>query len=209
MVKNITINTHSSIKIAAEKIIYADPFKLTEALHDADIIYITHAHFDHFSPEDIEKAASDKTILVIPASMKEEAAKSGIPSERIITQNPGDTKEINGINTEAVPSYNTNKPMHPKSNGWLGYIITVNGTRIYIAGDTDATKEAEEVNCDIAMVPIGGTYTMDAKEAAELVNRISPRIAIPTHYGSLVGHKKDEKIFTGLLSENITAVIKL
>ena len=207
MTEHITVNTQSSIRIEAERIVYADPLKLEGTPGDADIILITHAHFDHFSPEDIKKAAKPGTVVVLPESMRADAAKAGIADT--VTLAPGETREILGVMVEAVPAYNLGKPMHPKKNGWLGYIVTLGGKRIYIAGDTDATPEAGAVVCDIAMVPVGGIYTMNAKEAAALVNRMRPAIAIPTHYGSLVGTKKDGKTFAGLLDAGITAEFKL
>jgi len=207
MTDRITVNTQSSIRIEAERVVYADPLKLESAPGDADIILITHAHFDHFSPEDIRKAAKPGTVLVLPESMRADAEKSGIAD--IVTLSPGETREILGVTVEAVAAYNIGKPMHPKKNGWLGYIVTLGGTRIYIAGDTDVTPEAEAVHCTVAMVPVGGIYTMNAKEAAQLVNSIRPAFAIPTHYGSLVGTKKDGKAFADRLDADITAVYKL
>lgn len=209
MLDRITINTHSSIRIAAEKTVYIDPFKLDTAPHDADIIFVTHAHFDHFSPEDIEKIAAPATVCIMPESMYEEAKKAGIADENLILFQPGMTADIYGIPVEAVPSYNIGKPMHPKKNGWLGYILTIGGQRIYIGGDMDATPEAEKVKCDIAMLPIGGTYTMNAHEAAALVNRMRPKTVIPTHYGSIVGQKEDEEIFASLVDDGIDVVIRL
>ena len=105
--------------------------------------------------------------------------------------------------------YNILKPFHPKAAGWVGYILKINGKRIYIAGDTDATKEAKEVICDIALVPIGGTYTMDAKKAAELVNEINPEVVIPTHYGSIVGKLSDAKVFAANVKDTIKVVEKI
>ena len=209
MLGKITINTHSSIRIAAEKIIYIDPFKLECAPHDADIIFVTHAHFDHFSPEDIEKIAKPETVYVMPESMQKDAAKAGIADGNLVMLTPEQKTEICGIPVETVPSYNIGKLMHPKKNGWLGYILTVGTQRIYIGGDMDATPEASVVQCDIAMHPIGGTYTMNAKEAAALVNEMRPKTVIPTHYGSIVGLKKDEKTFSKLVDDGIDVVIKL
>ncbi|MBQ9717237.1 MAG: MBL fold metallo-hydrolase [Clostridia bacterium] len=209
MLEKITINAHSSIRIAADRILCFDPFRLESAPHDADVIFITHAHFDHFSPEDIEKAAKSGTKFVIPAGMAEEIRKAGIMDEDVLPLVPGQTAEICGIPVEAVPSYNIGKPMHPKANGWLGYIVTVNGERIYVAGDTDATPEGAAVNCSIAMIPIGGTYTMNAEEAAALVNAMQPKVVIPTHYGSLVGDRKDAETFAASVDDSIEICLKL
>ncbi len=209
MTERITVNTHSSIRIAAEKIIYTDPFKLADEPHDADIILITHSHFDHFSPEDLRKAAKSDTVFVIPESMMTDALDAGLPEESLITLVPEQKTEICGIPVETVPSYNIGKPMHPKKNSWLGYVITADHTRIYIAGDMDAVPEAAAVKCDIAMVPIGGTYTMNAKEAAGLINEMKPQTVIPIHYGSIVGLKMHEKNFAKLVDDGIRVVIKL
>ena len=195
LLEKITVNKQSSIRIETDKIIYLDPFGLTGALHDADIIFITHAHYDHFSPEDIEKAANAGTVFVIPASMKGDLADLGIESGRVNALLPGESATIEGFEVETVPAYNIDKSYHPKSNGWLGYIITVGGVRVYAAGDTDATDEAKSVRCDIAFLPIGGKYTMDASEARELARIIAPAAAIPTHYGSIVGSPSDYDVF--------------
>lgn len=110
---------------------------------------------------------------------------------------------------ETVPAYNPLKPFHPKGSGWVGYIVERGGIRIYMAGDTDVTKENKEVSCDVALVPIGGTYTMDAKKAAELVNIIRPKVAIPTHYGSVAGSKSDEEVFLAHVDSSISVENKM
>ncbi len=112
-----------------------------------------------------------------------------------------------GIKFEAIPAYNTNKQFHPKENGWVGYIIEIQGIKYYIAGDTDITEENRKVKCDVTFVPVGGTYTMDFKEAAMLINEIKPKIAIPTHYGSVVGTKQDATDFIKLLHPEIKGII--
>lgn len=209
MLEKITVNAHSSIRIAAEKIIYADPFQLKCAPRDGDMILITHSHFDHFSPEDIGKAANPDAVYVLPESMKDEALEAGLPADRIIALKPEQKTEICQIPVETVPSYNMDKPMHPKANGWLGYVVTVENTRIYIGGDMDATPEAAAVQCDIAMIPVGGTYTMNPAEAAALINQMKPEIAIPTHYGSLVGGAEDGQAFADLVDGTIRVEFKL
>ena len=118
---------------------------------------------------------------------------------KVVAVKPGSHYEVDGLEMDTVASYNLLRPFHPKSAGWVGYILLVEGKRIYIAGDTDATKEAKAVKCDVAMVPIGGTYTMKAKSAAELINEIRPEIAIPVHYGSIVGSPEDGKMFADLV----------
>ena len=187
---NITINTQSSIRIVGSKILYFDPFQITAETHDADIIFITHSHYDHL----VEKVARETTVFVSPSSMGQEMRKV-VGDAELLLMMPGDAQYPLEISVEAVPAYNRLKPFHPKRNGWNGYIVAMDGIRYYVAGDTDHIKELSAVSCDVAMVPIGGTYTMTAKEAAKLINEISPAVAIPTHYGSIVGKPEDADIF--------------
>ena len=209
MVDKIDVFKQNSIRIKSDVgTIYIDPFKIDDETHDADFILITHDHYDHFSSEDIAKVKKDTTVLVVPEKMEAKAVKeSGI--KEIETVKPGTYHEIGNLELETIPMYNILKPFHPKAAGWVGYILKINGKRIYIAGDTDATKEAKEVICDIALVPIGGTYTMDAKKAAELVNEINPEVAIPTHYGSIVGKLSDAKVFAANVKDTIKVVEKI
>ena len=210
MVDNITVNTQSSIRIESRVgVIYADPLGINDDVHDADYILITHDHYDHFSPEDIEKVAKSDSILVVPEKMQGKAQEVAGIVGRIETVKPGVYREMNGLEFETVPAYNILKAFHPKSAGWVGYILRIDGKRIYIAGDTDATKEAKEVKCDIALVPIGGTYTMDAKKAAELVNTLRPNVAIPTHYGSIVGKPSDGDVFAEYVKDPIKVEFKI
>ncbi|MCH5193204.1 MAG: MBL fold metallo-hydrolase [Oscillospiraceae bacterium] len=209
MPKNITVNAQSSIRIAAEKVVYFDPFKITDSLNDADIIFITHEHFDHFSPDDIAKVVSPDTVFAAPASMEKTVLDSGVSKDRLVTLSPGDKTDVLGIPVETVPAYNPGKKFHPRDNGWLGYIVTLDGKRIYVAGDTDATPEAKAVSCDIAMIPIGGTFTMDFREAAEFISELRPPVVIPTHYGSVVGSPEDGESFKKLVDSSIQVVLKL
>ena len=165
-----TVLVHACVKIQGSKTIYVDPYLIKNATHDADIIYITHDHYDHFSEEDINKVKKADTIFVVPASVASKAHKVQSDSSKIISVNPDQTLDVDGIQTQTVPSYNVGKKFHPKSNGWVGYVLTVEGKRYYIAGDTDINPDVKKVQCDVAFVPVGGTYTMTAKEAAELVN---------------------------------------
>ncbi len=204
MVENIKVFTHSSIRVQnGNKAIYIDPFEMKEAPHDADLVLITHDHHDHFSPKDISKVSKTETILVVPEKMakKAEEARNLVAGIETIAQ--GDTKDVDGLKIETVPAYNTLKPFHMKSAGWVGYLFEAGGKRIYIAGDTDMTREAMAVKCDIALVPIGGYYTMDPKDAAALVNTIKPEIAIPTHYGSIVGSPEDGEVFAKCVESSI------
>lgn len=207
MLEDIKVLCHSSIKINKEKIIYIDPFKIEEQYHDADIIFITHDHYDHYSEVDINRAKNENTIIVIPESLYKKAILNGFKEERIICVDPGETDSIDEITFETVPAYNLNKEYHPKENNWVGYILEIDDVRYYIAGDTDITEENKKVVCDIAFVPVGGTYTMDAREAATLVNEIKPKIAVPIHYGDVVGTEEDAKEFIELLDSDIEGKI--
>ena len=193
MTGQITVNTQSSIRIEAGKVIRFDPYRINGAPHDADLVFLTHDHYDHFSPADLQLVMKRETVIVAPESMRSALRKAGFPDFTALQA--GEVSEVSGVSVEAVASYNLNKPFHPKENGWLGYVITVDGQRVYVAGDTDATPEAAAVCCDIALLPIGGTYPMDACVAAELVKSIHPKRVIPTHYGSIVGNPEDGRRF--------------
>jgi len=207
MLENIEVLCHSSIKIKREKIIYIDPFKIDKNYNDADIIFITHDHYDHYSEEDINKIRKEDTLIIIPETMNRKVSNNGFSKENVIEVSLNRKYEVKGITFETIPAYNINKQFHPKENAWVGYIIELDGVKIYIAGDTDITEENKQVKCDIAFVPVGGTYTMNFKEAAELVNEIKPKIAVPTHYGSVVGKKEDAINFINLLNVEIEGKI--
>ena len=207
MLENIEVLYHSSIRINKEKTIYIDPFKIDRNYNDADIVFITHDHYDHYSEEDIDKVINENTTIIIPEELLTKLLKKGINKNAIITVEPNEKYVVQGIKFETIPAYNTNKTFHPKKNGWVGYIIIINGIRYYISGDTDITEENKKVKCDVAFVPVGGTYTMDFKEAASLINEIKPKIAIPIHYGSVVGTEQDAIDFIRLLHPEIKGII--
>lgn len=209
MLENIQVLCHSSIKINEGKVIYFDPFKINKQYNDADIIFITHDHYDHYSEEDIDKVIKPDTTIVIPEGMQVKLLKKGVKNSNIITVEPEKTYVVEGLKFETIPAYNVNKAFHPKDNGWVGYILEIDGIRYYIAGDTDINEENKSVKCDIAFVPVGGTYTMDFKEAAELVNEIKPKVAVPIHYGSIVGTNEDAINFQKLLNPEIKCKIKI
>ena len=205
-VENIEINTQSSIRIKLNKVIYFDPFKIEEFKNDADIIFITHNHYDHMDLGSIEKVKNDNTIVVAPLSMEE--VIRNIKFKDYIFLSPNDEINIENIHIKAVPAYNLEKSFHPRTNNWLGYIITYNNISYYIAGDTDKTKEAESVKCDIALIPIGGHFTMNVDEATELINIIKPKLVIPTHYGTIIGDPSDGKTLKANL-QGIEVIEKL
>lgn len=207
MLENIEVLCHSCIKFNKEKVIYIDPFKIDKNYNDADIIFITHDHYDHYSEEDIDKVKKQDTIIIAPEKLVTKILKKGFKQDHIIIVEPNKKYIVQNIKFETIPAYNINKQFHPKENGWVGYIIEIKGIRYYIAGDTDTTEENKQVKCDVAFIPIGGTYTMDFKEAAYLVNEIKPEIAVPIHYGSIVGTNQDAADFIKLLHPSIKGII--
>lgn len=180
---------HATTRIDAEKIIYIDPWKLKDNAKKADIILITHDHFDHCVPSDVKKIQKNDTTIV---TVKDCAGKL---SGDVKVVKPGDKITVKGIEIEAVPAYNVNKDFHPKSKGWVGFIVTIEGVKIYQAGDTDVTDEMKQLKVDIALLPVGGTYTMTANEAATAANIFKPKVVIPMHWGDIVGSKADAEAF--------------
>lgn len=207
MLEDIEVLYHSSIRINKGKMIYIDPYHIEKSFNDADMIFITHDHYDHYSEEDIDKVRKNNTIFIVPENLLNKLIKKGINDENIITLDPGDAENIDEIKVEAIHSYNIDKPFHTKENNWLGYVIEIDGIRYYIAGDTDITEENKNIKCDVAFVPVGGTYTMNFSEAAQLVNIIKPKIAVPIHYGSIVGTKQDTTDFIKLLYPTTKGII--
>ena len=207
MLEKVEVLCHSSIRISKEQIIYIDPYKIDKNYKDADIIFITHNHYDHFSEEGIKKVMKNETKIIVTNDLIEQALKLGFNRNSIINVLPNENKNIGNIKFTTIPAYNTNKQFHQKENNWVGYIIEINKVRYYIAGDTDITEENKKVECDVALVPVGGTYTMNYKEAADLINIIKPKIAVPIHYGSIVGTKEDAIKFIELLEKNIQGKI--
>ncbi len=204
----IKVLCHSSIRIAKEKKIYIDPYKIQENYNDADLILCTHSHYDHFSIEDIQKVIGKYTKIFIQEESKQELINIGVNEENIIIIKPYEKYEYEeSVRIETIPAYNKNKNYHPKDKNWVGYIIEIENTKYYIAGDTDYTKEASKVKCDVAFLPIGGTYTMDYIEAAALANKIKPKFVIPIHYGTIVGDPEDGVLFKDLIDKKIKCVI--
>ena len=207
MLENIEVLCHSSIRFSIGEIIYFDPFKIEENYNDADVIFITHDHYDHYSEEDIDKVAKNDTVIVVPEDLLIKLLKKGFEKDNIILVKPNQKYTVKGIEFQTIPAYNTNKQFHPKANAWVGYILEIAGVKYYISGDTDITEENKKVKCDVAFVAVGGTYTMNYKEAAKLINNIKPKVAIPTHYGSIVGSKEDGAKFAKLVDQEIKVEI--
>ncbi len=210
MTENIEVFGQNSIRIrSGVGAIYIDPFRMTEEPKDAAFVLLTHDHYDHFSPKDIAKVVCDTTVMIVPEKMKEKAEKIKDMVSRIETVRPGEHYEIDGLTFDTVAAYNLMKPFHPKSAQWVGYILDIEGRKIYVAGDTDATNDAKAVKCDVALIPIGGTYTMDAKKAANLINEMKPSAAIPVHYGTAVGSPRDGEEFASLVRDPVQVELKI
>lgn len=185
MLSNVKWLGHAALLFRAQKTIYIDPFQIKSRPADADLILITHDHYDHFSPVDIDKIRNTNTIIVIPKSSRK-SIRGNIQRIEI-----GEKLVFGEISVEAVAAYNTDKHFHPKSSGNTGYILTLNDIRYYHAGDTDIIPEMNNLDVDVAFLPVGGTFTMNPEEAAHATRLINPKIAIPIHYGSVTGSPGD------------------
>ena len=174
---------HAGFRITDGVVVYIDPYNIAGG-PEADVIFVTHPHFDHCSPDDIKKIHGEETVTVCPEDCD-------VPGE-VRTVSAGDSLEVKGFQIDVVPAYNIRKSFHPKDKGFVGYIITVDGQRVYHAGDTDLIPEMSEVECDIALLPVSGTYVMTAKEAADAASQIKTGLAVPMHYGGgVVGTEED------------------
>jgi L-ascorbate metabolism protein UlaG (beta-lactamase superfamily) len=202
-VDNIHWIGHASFRVEdGTTQIYIDPWKLPAGSPKASVLLITHGHSDHYSPEDIARIEQPGTVFVAPADV---AAK--LKGKAVVTASPGHSYAAGGVTVEAVPAYNRNKAFHPRTNNWLGFIVTLStGVRVYHSGDADAIPEMQTLKVDVALMPCGGTYTMTAAEMAAAANGFKPKVLIPMHWGDIVGSKADaetvKKAFLG------TTVIK-
>jgi L-ascorbate metabolism protein UlaG (beta-lactamase superfamily) len=183
-------------RIEASKTIYFDPYQIPDG-PGADLILVTHEHFDHCSPEDVAKIQQSGSVVVT----EKDSAANLAGDVRVVKV--GDTLEIDNVTIEAVPAYNINKDFHPQSKGWLGFIVEIDGIRVYHAGDTDFIPEMKDFTTDIALLPVSGTYVMTADEAVEAALAINPKIAIPMHYGAIVGGGQDAADFQKALEGKI------
>ena len=203
----IELIAHNAVRIETNEglIIYFDPFRLDERCKsDADIIFVTHSHFDHFSPEDIEKIKKENTKIVVTKDLVEKSIQCGFGESNVLKVLPFNEYEFGGIRFKTVPAYNTNKEFHKREYDWVGYIADIDGDKVYVAGDTDINDDILDIKCDIALVPVGGTYTMTASEAAELIRKIKPnKYAVPTHYETIVGSKQDAIDFKNMLEGTV------
>ena len=202
MIEGIHWLGHDTFRIEGSSTLYVDPWKLPANAPPADVILITHDHFDHYSPDDIAAVARPGTLIVGPASVT--AALKQVEGLSTLTIESGQTVTAATASVTAVPAYNTSKfrepgvPFHPREAGGLGYVIDLDGRRVYHAGDTDVIPEMREVRCDVALLPIGGTYTMTVPEAAAACELISAAVVVPMHYGDIVGSRSDAARFAEL-----------
>ncbi|HEX4920464.1 MAG TPA: MBL fold metallo-hydrolase [Candidatus Bathyarchaeia archaeon] len=200
----ITWLGHDSFLVKDGKTVIIDPFKLRSSPGKADILLISHEHFDHLSLEDIKKVVSNDTTVVTIAAAKKELGS--VKVKEVKSVKPGDNVKIGDVSIEVVPAYNLNKfrepgkVFHPKDDGKVGFIIGMKGMRIYHAGDTDVIPEMKGLKPDVALLPVSGTYVMTADEAAEAARMLQPKLAIPMHYGAIVGSEKDAEKFKQLAS---------
>ncbi|MEW6186335.1 MAG: MBL fold metallo-hydrolase [Thermodesulfobacteriota bacterium] len=192
VLKKLSWLGHDGFLYQGSKTIYFDPFQIAGG-PAADIILVSHEHFDHCSPDDIKKIQTENTVIVTEGDSAKKV------SGKVEILKPGESRTIQGISIEAVPSYNTNKDFHVKAKGWLGFIVTLEGVRVYHPGDADFIPEMNSIKTDIAFLPVSGTYVMTAAEAAEAAKALKPKIAIPMHYGAIVGSEDDAKVFAELL----------
>ncbi len=207
MKEKISINCHSSIKIKGSKTIYFDPYKIEEETKDADVIFITHNHYDHFDLESVKKIMNDDTLIVVPNTCANAVIETELPRKSIIGVSPNEQYYIKEMNVNTICSYNIDKDFHPKDNYWVGYIVEFEGKNILVTGDTDCTEELKQVTCDIALIPIDGKYTMSKEKAAELINQIKPELVIPTHYGTVAGKIEDGESFKELIDKDIECLL--
>ncbi|MBW1815624.1 MAG: MBL fold metallo-hydrolase [Deltaproteobacteria bacterium] len=194
---------HDGFLVETEKTIYFDPYEISGG-PTADLVLISHDHFDHCSPEDVARVQGPDTVIVT------ESASAAKLSGDVRVVKPGDSLDFGGITVEAVPSYNTDKDFHPKANDWLGLIVEAEGVRVYHAGDSDFIPEMNEMNdlkVDIALLPVSGTYVMTAEQAVEAALAIRPKLAIPMHYGAIVGSEQDAVRFKEALAGKIDVMI--
>ena len=200
---NISINCQSSIKISDGLTIYFDPYDIKEKINNADYIFITHSHWDHFDLDSINNLVNEKTIIIGPSSVIEKLDSN----YKTLEVKPENIYNLNNISFMTVPAYNIDKEYHPKDAGYVGYIVTLNNVTYYIAGDTDVLDELKVIKADVIFLPVGGTYTMTREEAVDLANTIKPKYAIPIHYGLAVGDELDAKYFVNNIDKEIESKI--
>ncbi len=202
----IEVFTQSAIKLTGKSIIYFDPYKIKEDYHDADYIFITHDHYDHYDEESLKKVMKSDTVMIVPTILITRVRKL---TTNVVEVIPNNEYRINDLTFEAIPAYNIGSNFHPKEKGYVGYNVLIDDTKYYIMGDTSVTEESKKVQTDICFVPIGGYYTMDVLEAADYINYLKPKKVIPIHYGSIVGDISFGTDFKRLINKDIEVALYL
>lgn len=205
LLKGVQHFKQSTIRIQGNKVIYFDPFMVEGEPKDADYVFITHTHGDHFSGDDLKKVIKGNTVVIITQDGVADAVKLGLTN--IVTVAPEKSYEIDGLKFKTTRAYNTDKEFHKKESNWVGYIVNVNNINYYHAGDTDVIPEMKDIKANVAFLPIGGTYTMTAEEAAKAANTIKPLAAVPIHFVDVVGTWDDADKFCSLLDKGIKGEI--
>ncbi len=193
---------HAGVRLDKGDVIYVDPYGVLTDSHDADYIFITHAHYDHYSPDDIKRIFKEDTVFVAPVEVAAKLAEGyGTAKTKIVE--PGDILSLGSLCVEVLPAYNLGKQFHPKEMGCVGYILRCDDGSYYFPGDIDAIPEFLAADADVFFVPIGGTYTMNPGEAAAAVEQTTAKIAIPYHYGDIdgIGKRGDGALFISLLKK--------
>lgn len=207
MTDNIHWLGHSSFRWDGSKVVYFDPYKLPPGAKKADIIFISHEHFDHCSRDDVARIATKDTLIVASPQAAKTMQRGRISCKEIKVMLPGDSAFVPGVTIKAAPAYNTDKEFHPKGDKKTGFIVTMDGVSVYHAGDTDLIPEMKDMRCDVALLPVSGTYVMTAEEAAQAALSIKPKLAVPMHYGEVIGSPDDAERFKRLLAGRVDVSI--
>lgn len=195
----VEVLEHASVKLTNDKVFYFDPYDIKDNLHDADYIFITHNHYDHYDEESINKIKNNNTKIIVPKCLEDK--------ENYLVVEPNKEYQIDEYKFHTIAAYNLDKDFHKKEYLFVGYNINIDGLTYYIMGDTDRTPDTDCVKTDICFVPIGGKYTMNVEEAIEYINDLKPRKAIPIHYGKIIGDKKLGEEFKNKINEEIEVEI--
>ena len=197
----IEVIHHASIRLEGKKVIYFDPYSIKEERHDADYIFITHDHYDHYDEESINKLRNDTTKIILPRCLSNK--------DNFLVVDVNKKYQLDDFSFDVIPSYNVNKTFHLKEKGYVGYLLFLEGKYYYIMGDTDRIDEINLIKCDVCFVPIGGIYTMDVFEAVDYINYIEPKVVIPIHYGMIVGDISLGREFKKGISKDIEVKLLL
>jgi len=205
ILKGVRLMKNASVRIQRSRTVYFDPYMIEGCENDADFIFISHCHYDHFSPDDIRKISRDDTVLIAPESCIRQMAGEGF--DNVFAVRPSESYEVGGLSFGTVPMYNIGKQFHPKQNNWVGYIVRLDGISYYFAGDTDIIPEMKDIDADAAFLPAGGTYTMTASQAAKAAAIIRPKVAVPIHYADVAGTVEDGAVFLKELDGSVEGVL--